>query len=833
MTEDKILLQQYAGTRDAEAFAQLVARYSDMVYATCLRITDNPHDAEDAGQECFLALARNAGSIRSSLPGWLHATARNASFATVKGERKHKEREAAMAHTDTGGDGPTWADMAPHIDAAIQDLPQELQSPIILHYLQGKSQSEIAGIIGADQSTVSRRLNKGVNELRKRLQKAGVVVSVAVLASCLAAGSAEAAPAAFKAALGKMALAGVGKGAGTAATSSVATGAILGTAKAKIIAAVVVGAIVVGGVVAVEKATEEKPEPPAPVQVAAQPEKETEMKADDQMADEPRAIMYTNMSERDFIKWNLGYTIPLIASLTTDIPEDQLWRRPSPSIDPPGWTLACFVNEENKVISFLRKEPADIPEKFGLFTECPSRSSTISADRLDQLRGSDITADELLLYCKTVRARTDAYVDSIDGSDLKEVPDRGAIENYDPIREEFVKLIWMQNFVLGKLVTVSQIIAGEAHRVDRPEFEASGKLWDSIQIQKQGRTMLKDMSHQGRWVSYMGTLVSCARYLDKDVQESWLWGGCGYAFSLTIHEELCPSGPYMPVGHFDELLPGLGIDLEQYSASPADETFAQQREEFFAAACKAIDAGHPVIGWSLDTIDWYPICGYDEKGNYVFLWHDGKPRTFAHAELGDRAPGGMAILSVVNLKEPANDAEVVREALLFALGMAAGNYSKDDYQSGFAGYDTWIRALSNPAAPIQDGTCFGHSFNAACWSECRHHAVAFLEEANRRLDQEELTPLLDEAARHYRVVADQFESLTKLFPCQPGDMEPMKDRFNNADLRREAVRMLTDARSAELSGIQVIAEIATKLGADNANALLAKAMAAGSSPARQ
>ena len=94
MVRDDALLQQYAATHDPDAFAQLVERYSDLVYTTCLRITRDAHDAQDAAQECFLSLARKAGSIHSSLAGWLHTTARHASLALVKKSRKREKGEA-------------------------------------------------------------------------------------------------------------------------------------------------------------------------------------------------------------------------------------------------------------------------------------------------------------------------------------------------------------------------------------------------------------------------------------------------------------------------------------------------------------------------------------------------------------------------------------------------------------------------------------------------------------------------------------------------------------------------------------------------------------------
>ncbi|UCC69080.1 MAG: RNA polymerase sigma factor [Armatimonadota bacterium] len=191
------------------------------------------------------------------------------------------------------------------------------------------------------------------------------------------------------------------------------------------------------------------------------------------------AVMYTDMNEREFIKWSLAYTIPLIASLVSDIPSDRLWVQPSPNVDPPGWILACLVNEENRVASVLRRERPGIPSRFQIFDRCPSLASSAGADQLGRLKEGDISARELLSYCKAVRARTNQYLDSIDDTDLKSIPKRpdGC---QDPLREEFVKLIWMQNFVFGKLMTIAQIIAGESRKVERPDFGASDRVWDSV-----------------------------------------------------------------------------------------------------------------------------------------------------------------------------------------------------------------------------------------------------------------------------------------------------------------------------------------------------------------
>ena len=104
--------------------------------------------------------------------------------------------------------------------AACCSLPKRLREVVIAHYLEGRSQREMAEDSGEHQSTISRRLDKGVDELRRHLSKAGVAISAAAFALLLTENAAIAAPAALTANLGKLALGSstaTGSGAGIAA----------------------------------------------------------------------------------------------------------------------------------------------------------------------------------------------------------------------------------------------------------------------------------------------------------------------------------------------------------------------------------------------------------------------------------------------------------------------------------------------------------------------------------------------------------------------------------------------------------------------------------------
>lgn len=281
MASDKALLRRYAGNRDAEAFAELVRRYAGLVYAICLRITGSAHDAEDIAQECFMQLAQNAATIRSSLAGWLHAVAASRSNDAVRRAVARRLREGTAPDRDRDATGPTWSDIAPHVDQALEGLTEELSTPLVLHYLLGRTQRDVARELGVNQSAVSRRLKSGIAELRERLEKVGVVVPVALLAILLGENAGAAVvPATLTAALGKMALAGVGSPAvvaeataGSAARSAVAA---LTSTKGMALTGIAVALLCAGAAVVYysdsqESASAARPHANAPVVGPARP----------------------------------------------------------------------------------------------------------------------------------------------------------------------------------------------------------------------------------------------------------------------------------------------------------------------------------------------------------------------------------------------------------------------------------------------------------------------------------------------------------------------------------------------------------------------------------
>jgi RNA polymerase sigma factor (sigma-70 family) len=209
---EAVLLARYARSGDPDAFRSLVEVHQHMVYAVCHRILGNQADAEDAAQNCLFKLATKASKLRAPISGWLHRVAVTASIDLLRQRRARRQREAKAAGEAARARPKelSWERVKPRVDEAIAALPERLRIPVVLYYLEHLRQEEIARELGISQPAVSGRLKRGVDELRKRLERSGLFCGAAALGTVLYANSVEAAPAGLLAAVGKIALAGAG-----------------------------------------------------------------------------------------------------------------------------------------------------------------------------------------------------------------------------------------------------------------------------------------------------------------------------------------------------------------------------------------------------------------------------------------------------------------------------------------------------------------------------------------------------------------------------------------------------------------------------------------------
>ncbi|HVE43152.1 MAG TPA: sigma-70 family RNA polymerase sigma factor [Planctomycetota bacterium] len=271
---DRALLDRFVDERDEKAFSELVLRHGPLVMGVCRRVLGNATDAEDAFQATFIVLSKKAASIRrlDSISSWLHGVAVRISLKarSMAGNRRaHERRLAEMTPSLTPEVRETLPQLRPILDQELNELPSKYRDPLVLCYLEGKTNEGAAKSIGCPIGTMSRRLDKARELLRGRLVGRGVAVSGATLGLLLAekAAFAAAVPPALAASAAKVAvLAAAGEAAVSASVALLVKGALksLVAAQMKVAAAALLSVGLLGsaaGVVTYRALTSEAEDP--------------------------------------------------------------------------------------------------------------------------------------------------------------------------------------------------------------------------------------------------------------------------------------------------------------------------------------------------------------------------------------------------------------------------------------------------------------------------------------------------------------------------------------------------------------------------------------------
>jgi RNA polymerase sigma factor (sigma-70 family) len=182
---DSQLLERFVTGDDPAAFRDLVNRHGPAVLRVCRRHLHDPHAAEDALQATFLVLIRRAPSIQDPerLGRWLVGVARRVALrARRQGAlRSERERRWAAMHSETCEQEPPLDDIRRVVREELDRLPETYRQPLALCYFEGLTHEQAADRLGWPVGTVKVRLVRARRQLRDRLDRRGVALSVAFL----------------------------------------------------------------------------------------------------------------------------------------------------------------------------------------------------------------------------------------------------------------------------------------------------------------------------------------------------------------------------------------------------------------------------------------------------------------------------------------------------------------------------------------------------------------------------------------------------------------------------------------------------------------------------
>ena len=166
--DDAALLRAHVNG-DPDAFAVLVARHQDRMWAVALRIMRNPEDAADALQDAYIAAFRRAASFRgeSQVTSWLHRVVVNACLDRLRSMRL-RETKPLPENLDRSRkmgvitkDPVEIKEQRSVVAAALGTLNADQRAALVLVDMEGYSVEEAAQILGCAPGTVKSRCARG------------------------------------------------------------------------------------------------------------------------------------------------------------------------------------------------------------------------------------------------------------------------------------------------------------------------------------------------------------------------------------------------------------------------------------------------------------------------------------------------------------------------------------------------------------------------------------------------------------------------------------------------------------------------------------------------
>ena len=172
---------------DKGAFDVLVLKYQHKLVKLVTRYVRNPAEAEDIAQEAFIKAYRALPQFRgdSAFYTWLYRIAINtAKNAVVSRDRSPVDYDLDRSSIDESYDmqgrlkdsetpeGLVLTDeIRQTVNAAIEQLPEDLRTAIVLRELEGLSYEQIASTMGCPVGTVRSRIFRAREAIDHRLRE--------------------------------------------------------------------------------------------------------------------------------------------------------------------------------------------------------------------------------------------------------------------------------------------------------------------------------------------------------------------------------------------------------------------------------------------------------------------------------------------------------------------------------------------------------------------------------------------------------------------------------------------------------------------------------------
>jgi RNA polymerase sigma-70 factor (ECF subfamily) len=186
-SESDLVLVKRVQRGDKSAFDLLVRKYQHKVVKLVLRYVRNPAEAEDIAQEAFIKAYRALPQFRgdSAFYTWMYRIAINTAKNSLASRDRSPIRydldltdpeeshsvQSKLQDPDTPEGMALTEEIRLIVNSAIDALPEELKTAIVLRELDGLSYEEIAAAMECPVGTVRSRIFRAREAIDKRLRE--------------------------------------------------------------------------------------------------------------------------------------------------------------------------------------------------------------------------------------------------------------------------------------------------------------------------------------------------------------------------------------------------------------------------------------------------------------------------------------------------------------------------------------------------------------------------------------------------------------------------------------------------------------------------------------
>jgi RNA polymerase sigma-70 factor (ECF subfamily) len=162
---------------DTEAFALLVRRYQDVLYAHAYRMVGGGDEAADLVQRAFVAGYQRLAECRepSRVGGWLFRILSNLCRDHQRSRRRSDvslEVLPPLPASDEGPDGDAGRiEMGTRLRTALDRLEAGHREAFLMKHLEGRRYGEMSELLGVSVPALKMRVHRARDELRELLEE--------------------------------------------------------------------------------------------------------------------------------------------------------------------------------------------------------------------------------------------------------------------------------------------------------------------------------------------------------------------------------------------------------------------------------------------------------------------------------------------------------------------------------------------------------------------------------------------------------------------------------------------------------------------------------------